>query len=133
MSTMILSEDPADLFCQLFDQMSDLALAHDRAWRRNAHLEALTAEVRGFALALELHSPWAGRRMREVARRVGEQDAARWAVARGLDQALSTCHPLLRAPTGATDASELEHRILARYTSTGRLDTGAIPGALVPK
>src|SRR5215208_1233473 len=108
-------------------------MEQDRRWRQNPFLEALSAEVRGWALDFDLRADEVARRIRSVARRTGEIDAARWAAARGLDQALATCHPLLDAPAGAGRRSELERRIRRRYTRTGRFDSGAVSGALLPK
>ena len=127
------SDDPADLFCQLHDELSDAALSRDRAWRRNAHLDALTAEVRGFALDLRLDPPWLASRLQEIGKRVRDEQAATWAAARGLDQALAECHPTQAAPAGQAMPSALKRQIGSRYTAKGRLDTGAAGGALLPK
>jgi predicted amidohydrolase len=129
----VLSPDPADLFCQLFDELSDPAMEHDRAWRRKVHLRELSTEVRHDALELGIRPEYLLRRIRRAAGKAGEMDAARWAAARGLDEALATCHPLLGAPAGSPQSSPLERRIRRRYTRSGRFDTGAVRGALLPK
>jgi predicted amidohydrolase len=129
----MLSEDPADLFCQLYDELSDRAMAQDRAWRRKPVLDAFSAEVRGLALDLDLDPGALEARLQRVGRSVGELDAARWAAARGLDEALATCHPLLDVPARRGQWPPLERRIRRRYRRSARFDTGAIPGALLPK
>lgn len=130
----MLSSDPADLFCQLYDTLTDAGMSRDRAWRRNAHLEALTAETRGNAMTLELHPRWMGTRLREVEQRTGEgPTAVRWAAARGIDQALAACHTVTGTPAGEGERSPLEQRVRQRYAATGRFDSGEVPGALLPK
>ena len=91
--------DPADLFCQLYDELNDYAVAEARSWHGNDHLLALMAEVRGFALDLALEPDWLDPRLAEIAERSREgTDAALWAAARGLDQALRHSNPAHAQP-----------------------------------
>jgi predicted amidohydrolase len=128
------SRDPADLFCQLYDGISDRAVVRDRGWRRNARLAALSADVRAHALELDLQPRWLDAKLDAVATKSGEgPSAARWAAARGLDSAFEESHPVKRAPAGSADVTDLGRLITSRYDATGRFDTGELDGALLPK
>lgn len=129
------STDPADLFCQLYDELSDYDVAEDRQWQGNDHLLALTAEVRGLALDLKLEQGWIDVRLKEIRKRSGESsEASVWAAARGLDQALRHSNPAYSRPDqpGMRPLADL---VNTRYASYGRFDSGdpSIGGALLPK
>src|SRR4051794_23742262 len=134
---MMYSTDPADLFCQLYDELSDLAVARDRRWQADDHLLALTAEVRGLALDLAMEPGWLASRLPEVVDRSQEgREAGLWAAARGLDQALRHSNPAYARPhRRGTRSRPLVDVVDERYARHGRFDTGhpAIGGALLPR
>jgi predicted amidohydrolase len=133
----MLSSDPADLFCQLFDRLDDHVVADDRRWQNNRDLRELRREVRDKALDLDLEPDWLERRLATCARRTGEgEPAAMWAAASGIDEALSRANPSTQAPPRPGQRSRLLVEIVSdRYAIHGRFDTGDkhIGGALLPQ
>jgi predicted amidohydrolase len=111
-----VSEDYADLFCALFDRLDRSQFhAEGEAWMGDASVAATAAAVEQAALSGEpLAAPSGG-------------DGA-FAVLLGLDAALAHANPLFgeAAPPALTEYA-------LRYAESGRLDSGAGPGALVPR
>ena len=125
--------DPADIFCRLYDGLSDRAMARDRSWERNGHLRAFSIEVEARAQELDLDDGWLRGALAAVERRTGEgPTAAQWAAARGIDRALALSNPAIGPPPGPP-ATALKALIDERYDRSGRLDSGAVRGALLPK
>jgi predicted amidohydrolase len=122
-----VNEDYADLFCELFD---GLALAEFRSagegWIRDARLLAMTAEVEAEALDGALSVAAAFERVEQAP--TGERPRLGFALLRGLDAALAHANPLL---AGVTPPALAEYAL--RYAERGRLDSGAVPGALLPR
>jgi predicted amidohydrolase len=111
-----VSQDYADLFCELFDRLDPARLhAEGVAWMRDAEVAATAAEVGQAALDGEL---------------VAAPDGARqiFAVLAGLDSALTHANPLFG---GAPPPALTEYAL--RYAESGRFDSGARPGALLPR
>ena len=112
----MLNDEYADLFCELFDRL-DAARFHAEgaAWMADAKVATTAVEVEQAALDGEP---------------VAAPDGARQAFATllGLDAALAHANPLF---------GEAAPRALAeyalRYAESGRLDSGAHPGALLPR
>ena len=111
-----MSEDLADFFCELFDRLDPAQLhAEGEAWMADAEVAATAAGVERTALDGE-----------PVAAPDG--DRATFGVLLGLDAALAHANPLL----GAAAPPALTEYAL-RYVESGRLDSGAVPGALLPR
>jgi predicted amidohydrolase len=111
-----VSQDYADLFCELFDRLDPARLhAEGVSWMRDADVAATAAEVGQAALDGEL---------------VAAPDGARrtFAVLAGLDAALTHANPMLG---GAPPPALTEYAL--RYAESGRFDSGALPGALLPR
>src|SRR4051794_24819257 len=111
-----MSADLADLFCDLFDRLDAVAFrADDEAWMADAQVAATAAAVERAALA---GAP------------VTAPDGAReaFAVLLGLDAALAHAHPVLGAA-----APPVVAEYALRYAESGRFDSGAVAGALVPR
>ena len=122
-----MNEDYADLFCELFD---GLGLAEFRSggegWIADASVLGIAAEVEAEALEGALSAAAVFER---VERAPGdERPRLRFALLRGLDAALAHANPLL---AGATPSALAEYAL--RYAERGRLDSGALPGALLPR
>lgn len=113
--------EPADLFCALYDATDGMAFRRSvERWDRDRNLTALAAEVERETLAgsLDVAARW--RRARD--------DEHRYGVLRGLDAAFASANPALSAvPPQALAGPAL------RYAAEGRLDSGAIGGALLPR
>ncbi len=111
-----MSQDYADLFCELFDRLDPAQFhAEGEAWMGDAEVAATAAEVERAALDGEpVAAPDGGRRT--------------VAVLIGLDAALIHANPVL----GRTAPPALSEYAL-RYAESGRLDSGALPGALLPR
>jgi predicted amidohydrolase len=111
-----MSQDLADLFCEHFDRVDPARFhAAGEAWMANADVAATAAEVEQAALAGEpIAAPEAA-----------EQT---FAVLLGLDGALAHANPLLG---GAAPPALTEYAL--RYVEAGRLDSGDLPGALLPR
>jgi predicted amidohydrolase len=111
-----VSEDYADLFCELFDRLDASEFrAAGEAWMGDAQVAATAAEVERAALDGE-----------PVEARDGSPQT--FAVLLGLDAALAHANPLL---AGAAPPSLTEYAL--RYADSRRLDSGALPGALLPR
>src|SRR5262245_33041132 len=113
MSTMRqVSDDCADLFCELFDGMEAAEFfAEGERWLADRELQSAAAEVEAAALAgepIEVRQPFAA--------------------LLGLDAALARANPLLGGPPPPGLG---EYRL--RYAESGRFDSGAGPGALLPR
>jgi predicted amidohydrolase len=111
-----VSEDYADCFCELFDRLGSVEFhAEGEAWMRDAEVAAIAASVEQAALdGGPVAAPDRGRQT--------------FAVLLGLDAALARANPLLggAAPPALTE-------LTLRYAESGRLDSGALPGALLPR
>jgi predicted amidohydrolase len=111
-----VNDDYADLFCELFDRLDPAEFrAEGEAWMADADIATAAAEVEQAALD---------------GRHVAEPDGGRrtFAVLLGLDAALAHANPLL----GEAAPPALSEYAL-RYAESGRFDTGAVPGALLPR
>jgi predicted amidohydrolase len=108
--------DVADLFCVLFDRLdADRFHADGETWIADPDVRATAAAVAEAVLAAELVT--APRDMPQT-----------FAVLLGLDAALTHANPLL----GEAVPPALSEYAL-RYAESGRLDSGAVPGALLPR
>jgi predicted amidohydrolase len=111
-----MSVDHADVFCELLDRLDPAKFrAEGEAWMGDAEVAAIAARAERAALAGELVS--AGDGARET-----------FAALLGLDAALAQANPLL----GTAAAPALTEYAL-RYAESGRLDSGALPGGLLPR
>ena len=106
----------ADSFCELFDRLKPAEFhAQGGAWMADGQVVATAAAVERAVLDGEpVAAPEGGRET--------------FAVLRGLDAALAHANPLL----GAAAPPALTENAL-RYAESGRLDSGALPGALLPR
>ena len=111
-----MTQDYADFFCELFDRLDPAQFrAEGEAWLSDAEVAAAAAEVEHAALRGErLAAPDGGRRTA--------------AFLLGLDAALAHANPAL----GRTAPPALTEYAL-RYAESGRFDSGALPGALLPR
>jgi hypothetical protein len=111
-----VSTDAADLFCELFDRLDPVRFhAEGEAWMGDANVAATAAGVERAALAGEpVAAPDGGPQI--------------FATLLGLDAAVAHANPLLGgvAPPALTEYA-------LRYAESGRLDSGALPGALLPR
>ncbi|MBN1530405.1 MAG: hypothetical protein JW895_15190, partial [Thermoleophilaceae bacterium] len=109
-------EDHADLFCGLFDGLDPARFhAEGAAWIADADVAATAAAVERSALEGEpVASP--------------EAASDIFAVLLGLDAALAHANPVAG---GAAPPAMTEYAL--RYAESGRLDSGALPGALLPR
>jgi predicted amidohydrolase len=133
---VMLSTDPADLFCQLFDRLSDFDVASDLRWREIDELGALTRAVRARARELALEAGWLESAVMEASRGSGEGlPAGTWAAARGLQQALVAGNPDAFGRSHVGAGHPLARLVNLRYDMTGRFDSGdeRIGGALLPQ
>jgi predicted amidohydrolase len=111
-----MSQDYADLFCELFDGLDAAQFGREgEGWMVNAEVGATAARVERAVMAGEVVAPADG-------------DRGSFATLLGLDAALAHVNPLLgeAAPPVLTEYA-------LRYAETGALDTGALPGALLPR
>ena len=124
---MILIQDYADLFCKLFD---GLAPAEFRSagedWIADAGVWAIAGEVEVDALDGTLSAAAALERVEQAPS--SERARTGFALLCGLDAALAHANPLL---AGVTPPALSEYAF--RYAESGRLDSGAVPGALLPR
>jgi predicted amidohydrolase len=119
--------DYADLFCRLFDGLApaEFRSAGER-WIGDAGVLAIAAEVEAEALEGTLSATAALERVeREPS---AERARVGFALLRGLDAALAHANPLL---AGVTPPPLAEFAL--RYAESGRLDSGEVPGALLPR
>jgi predicted amidohydrolase len=111
-----MREDRADLFCELFDRLDQARFhAEGESWMRDGEVVATAARVEQSVLEGEV---------------IAEPEGVRqtFAVLLGLDAALSHANPVV----GAAAPPALTEYAL-RYAESGRLDSGALPGGLVPR
>ncbi len=111
-----MSEEYADRFCELFDRLDPGEFrAEGEAWMADAEVAATALGVEQAALGGES---------------VEAPDGARqtFAALLGLDAALARANPQLgeAAPPALAEYA-------FRYAESGRLDSGALPGALLPR
>jgi predicted amidohydrolase len=122
-----VNEDYADLFCELFD---GLGLAEFRSggegWIADASALEIAADVEAEALEGALSAAAVFERVERAP--ADERPRLRFALLRGVDAALAHANPLL---AGATPPALAEYAL--RYAEGGRLDSGALPGALLPR
>ena len=111
-----MTGDYADLFCELFDRVDPARFhAEGEAWMADAEVAATAARVEQAVLdGAPVVAPGGGRQT--------------FAVLLGLDAALAYANPL----AGAAAPPALTEYAL-RYAESGRLDSGAVPGALLPR
>jgi predicted amidohydrolase len=111
-----MSEDYADLFCELFDALDPAGFrAEGETWMADADTTRTAAEVERAVLeGTPVASP--------------DTPRATFAVLLGLDAALARANPLLG---GAAPPPLTEYAL--RYPETGHIDSGALPGALLPR
>ena len=122
-----MSGDYADLFCELFDGLPSAAFrAHGESWIGDIDLLATAAEVEAEALDGRLDSAAVLARVEQAPE--DSRDRMRFALLRGLDGALAHANPL----TAAVPPPPLTEYAL-RYAESGRFDSGAHPGALLPR
>jgi predicted amidohydrolase len=122
-----VTTDCADIFCELFDGVAVAEYrANGEAWLADEELQAVASEVEAQALDETLDAG----ALRERVMLSGEREQGRLAfgVLRGLDAALAHANPAI---AGAAPPALAEYAL--RYAETGRLDSGALPGALVPR
>lgn len=111
-----VNEEYADLFCELFDRLDPAEFhAEGETWMGDGKVAATAAGVEQAALDGE-----------PVAAPEGGPQT--FAVLLGLDAALAHANSLF----GATAPPALTEYAL-RYVESGRLDSGALPGALLPR
>ena len=109
-----MGTDHADLFCELFDRLDPARFrAEGEAWMADPGVAATAAEVERAALAGEP---------------VAAGDGDSFAVLLGLDAAFAHAGPL----SGGVAPPALAEYAL-RYAESGRFDSGALPGALLPR
>jgi predicted amidohydrolase len=109
-------DDYADLFCELFGRLTESEFsAKGEAWMADGDVLGTAARVERAALDGE-----------PVEAADGGREA--FAVLLGLDAALGRANPLLGE---AAPAALSEYAL--RYAESGRLDSGAPPGALLPR
>jgi predicted amidohydrolase len=123
-----VSADCADFFCELFDGLapSEFRIGGAEAWLGDERVRSLAQEIEADAVDGSL-SPEAVRA--SVAEDpAGEGTVARFAALLGLDAALGHANPL---QSGVTPPALSE--LALRYADSGRLDSGALPGALLPR
>ncbi len=111
-----MSREYADHFCELFDRLEPTEFhAEGAAWMGDAMVAATAAAVEQAALNGEpVEVPEGGRRT--------------FAVLLGLDAALAYANPLLGTP-----APPALTEYALRYAESGRLDSGARAGGLLPR
>jgi predicted amidohydrolase len=111
-----VSEDYANLFCELFDRLDSREFhASGEDWLVDADVAVAAAEVEQAALDGErIAIPAGGRRT--------------FATVLGLDGALGHANPQLGGP-----APPALTEYALRYAESGRFDSGALPGALLPR
>ena len=111
-----MSEDHADLFCELFDRLDPSQFrAEGEAWMADPEVaDAASAAERAALEGTPVAAPDEGRET--------------FAALLGLDAAMAHANPLLGGPP---PPALTEYAL--RYAESGRLDSGAPPGALLPR
>jgi predicted amidohydrolase len=119
--------DYADLFCALFDGLPDAEFrSGGEGWMADSAVREIARDIERTAVAGALaESELLGRIGSETAEQRGR---ARFAALLGLDAALAHANPLI----GESPPPPLAEYAL-RYAETGRLDSGAVPGGLLPR
>jgi predicted amidohydrolase len=123
-----VTADCADLFCELFDGLApaEFRIGGAEAWLGDGRVRDLAQEIEADAVDGSLSA--------EAVRASVEQDpggegtVARFAALLGLDAALAHANPLL---SGVAPPALAEPAL--RYAEGGRLDSGVLPGALLPR
>ncbi|HEX8857414.1 MAG TPA: hypothetical protein VF752_17600 [Thermoleophilaceae bacterium] len=111
-----MSADYADLFCELFDRLSPAEFhANVEGWLADPGLMAGASEVERSALAGTLSATAAA-------------EGSPFALLLGLDAALAHANPALG---GVAPRAVAEYALC--YAETGRLNSGTLPGALLPR
>lgn len=119
--------DYADLFCELFDQLSEPQFRSEgESWATDPTVRSQARDVEEDALSGTLDA--ADLRRRIEAAPDGERPRLRFAFLRGLDAALGSANPVL-----ADDAPPALAEYALRYAESGRFDSGGIPGGLLPR
>ena len=114
-----MSEDYADFFCWLFDRLDPAGFrAEGEDWMGDPEVAARAATVEASACA--------GQPVAAAGGEPGGREA--FAVLLGLDAALAHANPLLGGP-----APPALSEYALRYAESGRFDSGAVPGALLPR
>ena len=120
MSSNSLSTDPADLFAQLYDAAEPFDVEAARRWDFDRGLRKLTARVEEQVVATgEAAGPL-------FTYLLGDEGSGHFAILRGLDRALSYVNPF----SGRFDPGNM-YRIAIRVARRARLNTDAVPGALL--
>jgi predicted amidohydrolase len=119
--------DPADLFLRLYRDLDERCSRDGRAeeWIDDDQVRDIADLVAEAAVEEGVFDP---ERVGEQIELAGDEDARRYAYLIGIDRALALVHPA----TDAVDRGQLT-RIAVRYRRTGRLNTNAEPGALLPR
>jgi predicted amidohydrolase len=127
MSSVCQVIDYADLFCELFDGASDADFrAHGVSWLTDPALRDLAGTIEAEAVAGTLEAATLENAMRSAP--PSEQQRVLFAQLKGLDAALAHANPLL-ADLVAAPLTEYS----LRYAESGRLDSGAVSGGLLPR
>jgi predicted amidohydrolase len=118
--------DYADLFCELFDQVSEPEFrASGETWVVDPVVLDTSREIEAEALGATL-SP--AHLLGRVESAPADRQRIRFALLRGLDAVLGHANPL---QAEVAPAALAEYAL--RYAETGRFDSGAIPGGLLPR
>jgi predicted amidohydrolase len=127
MSSISQVTDYADLFCELFDGLPEAEFrARGERWLGDPAVVEASRETERAALEGTLS---AGGVRGHLESTPGEaRPQRRFAVLGGLDAALGHANPLT-----ARAAPETLAEYALRYAETGRLDSGAVPGGLLPR
>jgi predicted amidohydrolase len=118
-----LPEHPGDLFATIYDSLPDSAFAEREAetWPGRPEVRRISKRVVTHILNHGVADPNAAQ---EAIDKHG--DAGRYAVLWGLDRALDYA-----SPYSSLHESEKLHWLVADYPLTNRVDSGAIPGAVL--
>ena len=117
----------ADLFCELFDRLDPAEFhAAGESWVSDRGVQAIGAELTTDALGGTLSVPAVLERVERAPS--GVRTRVAFALLRGLDAALAHANPHL---AGVPPPPLAEYAL--RYAESGRLDSGTVPGALLPR
>jgi predicted amidohydrolase len=122
-----MNTDAADLFCEIFDQFEAPSLdPHEvDSWMTNPQVMDISAFTEGQVPdtgTLDADEVWS------TIENAEDVDQRRFAYLQGIDNALLHAHP----HTASHDSAGLT-AIASRYARTGKLNTNATPGALLPR
>ena len=127
MSSVRQVSDYADLFCRLFDGLDQSEFrSRGEGWIVDAAVGDVARQVELEALDGMLGEPDVRGRVEGAP--AEHRPRTRFAVLSGLDAALAHANPLVAE---APPAALAEYAL--RYAETGRLDSGAVPGGLLPR